>query len=89
MKHARQDYDRIQDPAGKIPEDEPVFLIRGQDRAGPATVRFWASEATRAGARPDIVQRALQWADEMEKWQLAHGNKVPDMPTYRAQRGEG
>ena len=29
MKHARDDYNRIQDPAGKIPEDEPVFLLRG------------------------------------------------------------
>ena len=26
MKHARPDYDRIQDPAGLIPDAEPVFL---------------------------------------------------------------
>jgi hypothetical protein len=30
MKHARDDYNRIQDPAGLIPEDEPVFLLRAQ-----------------------------------------------------------
>lgn len=31
MRHAREDYNRIQDPAGKIHEDEPVFLMRAQD----------------------------------------------------------
>jgi len=32
MKHAREDYNRIQDPENKIPEDEPVMLFRAQDR---------------------------------------------------------
>jgi hypothetical protein len=40
MRHARADYDRIQDPDGLIPQDEPVFLIRGQDRAAPAMERW-------------------------------------------------
>jgi hypothetical protein len=31
MVHARKDYARIQDPWGKIGDDEPVFLIRAQD----------------------------------------------------------
>lgn len=31
MKHARKDYQRIQDPLNLIPENEPVFLLRGQD----------------------------------------------------------
>ena len=34
MIHARDDYNRIQDPAGKIPADEPVFLLRAQDELG-------------------------------------------------------
>lgn len=57
MKHARPDYDRIQDPASLIPEDEPVFLIRGQDRAGAATVRAWAAHARLLGASDKIVRR--------------------------------
>lgn len=32
MRHLRKDYDRIQDPHGKIGEDEPVILIRGRDQ---------------------------------------------------------
>jgi len=32
MKFTREDYNqRIIDKAGKIPEDEPVFLLRAQD----------------------------------------------------------
>ncbi len=41
MIHARKDYDHIQDPSGKIPLDEPVFLVRGQDPDGWRTVASW------------------------------------------------
>jgi hypothetical protein len=68
MKHARQDYDRIQDPAGKIPETEPVFLIRGQDVIGAAAVRAWADMAEAAGAQPEAVKIARDHADLMDAW---------------------
>lgn len=32
MVHARDDYNRFQDPENKIGEDEPVMLFRAQDR---------------------------------------------------------
>jgi hypothetical protein len=79
VKHAREDYNRIQDPAGLIPEDEPVFLIRGKDVAGPATVRAWAWNAKEAGAAPDIVSAAYRQATAMENWQRTHEKQVPDM----------
>lgn len=41
MIHARQDYQRIQDPQSKIPADEPVFLLRAQDKTAAAVVRYW------------------------------------------------
>lgn len=45
MLHARPDYqDRIQDSAKLIPEAEPIFFLRAQDRTGAATVRFWVRE---------------------------------------------
>ena len=47
MKHARPDYDRIQDPLavckGGIPENEPVFLLRAQDWIAARVVRIWAT----------------------------------------------
>jgi hypothetical protein len=83
MKHARPDYDRIQDPAGLIPAEEPVFLIRGQDIAAPVAIRAWAAEAEVHGAEPNIIEAALSQADAIERWQGTDGAdrwKVPDMP---------
>ena len=66
MRHARRDYNRIQDPAGKIPADEPVFLVRGQDRAGPVTLRAWALTAEQLGAAEELVEAVRAHAYEME-----------------------
>lgn len=79
MKHSRQDYDRIQDPENKIPAEEPVFLLRAQDENAPDTVRFWARTAERNGANTDIVEKAMVWANKMEKWQIENGSKTPDL----------
>jgi len=80
MKHARKDYDRFQDPAGLIPEDEPVLLLRGQDMCAPATLAFWAKEVRRVGGSEKIASMVEDWAVEMLKWQEKHGNKIPDLP---------
>lgn len=80
MRHARADYNRIQDPAHLIPEDEPVFLIRGQDAVGPETVDHWAFMAEQEGASKEIIVAAKYQAAEMRKWQHIHGLKTPDMP---------
>lgn len=90
MRHARSDYDRIQDPAATNPlvvahgtpigQDEPVFIIRARDIVAPETVRAWAVLARDAGADLALVALAERWADEMEEWQMAHGAHVPDVP---------
>jgi len=79
MRHARDDYNRIQDPAGKIGEEEPVFLIRGQDVNGPSAVREYAKLAAASGAHPDMVAMCMAWADHMAAWQLGNLAKVPDL----------
>lgn len=70
MKHARPDYNRIQDPDGLIPEDEPVFLLRGQDKTAAQIVRLWAS-AQRQNPKADMkmIMMAEQQANAMEQWQ--------------------
>jgi hypothetical protein len=80
MKHARPDYDRIQDPAGLIHDDEPVFLLRGQDIIAPHIVDSWAIMAEHRGASPHIVEAAREQARRMREWGFRHGAKVPDMP---------
>jgi hypothetical protein len=79
MQHARKDYQRIQDPAGLIPEDEPVFLIRAKDKVGPMTVEQWANYAEAAGADSNIVAYARAHANSMRAYQAMRGCQIPDM----------
>lgn|SRR5574343_1032643 len=116
MRHARKDYDRIQDLAEvcqwlsesfsqddvrevertgperiirllearyqfdrtvmPIPIDEPVFLLRGQDKIASSTVAFWAGEALSAGADGVTCSKAVDWAETMAMWPI---KKTPDM----------
>lgn len=78
MRHARPDYDGIQDPTGKIPADEPVFLIRGQDPTAALIVRAWADAAERLGADAELVRLAREQADAMDAWPTKKA--VPDLP---------
>ena len=87
MRHAREDYQRIQDPAGIIPADEPVFLLRAQDVTAPDTVRAWARlQYTMKGNR-EMGRLAMDHAERMEQWQREHGHKVADMPIAPAPGG--
>lgn len=81
MKHARPDYQhRIVDTDGKIPDDEPVFLLRAQDELAASLVVLWAERAHTRGASTEIVKMALQHAAAMRQWAHEHGSKVPDLP---------
>jgi hypothetical protein len=79
MRHARKDYDRIQDPEGKIPDREPVFLLRGQDLAAPDALRVYAMLADKMGASSDLIKATLDQAKEMEAWQREIARKTPDL----------
>ncbi len=69
MKHARIDYDRIQDPENKIPEDEPVFLLRAQDKTAAQIVRLWAhAQRNLVDADPEAIRLAEQHANLMDEW---------------------
>ena len=51
-----------------IPEDEPVFLLRGRDPFAPAAVEHWAEMAERGGVRAEQVINAIAHADKMRQW---------------------
>lgn len=89
MKHARDDYNRIQDPAGLIPDDEPVFLLRAQDKSAPETLRYWSDENARNGGDLALCQLAEDWADRMEEWQRQHGSKPADLHRTAANGAAG
>ena len=76
MIHARDDYNRIQDPENKIPADEPVFLLRGQDQLACQAIEFYAALCAQHQA-PEIAQKAWDHAQRMKAWPK---KKVPDLP---------
>ena len=68
MLHARNDYNRIQDPLNEIPEDEPVFLLRAQDQVAAEVVRYWAYLHKQKGGDDDIAVLAIEQSRLMDKW---------------------
>lgn len=77
MKHARADYKRIQDPSGKIPDDEPVLLLRAQDCFAGVTLRFYAARLEAGFGDPKMVEMVRRHADLMDAWPF---KKTPDLP---------
>jgi hypothetical protein len=74
VQFSRSDYtERIIDKAGKIPDNEPVFLIRGQDHIGHAAVRAWANLHRLNGGSDVVFTSAMEQADRMEAWAKKHG----------------
>lgn len=86
MKHARQDYqDRIVDLAGKIPEGEPVFLLRAQDPLAAEIVHEYAIRLqlrARNDADSAFAQLAHRQSDLMAAW--ATKKEYPDAPGVNA-----
>jgi hypothetical protein len=69
----------VEDPT-VVPEDEPVFLLRGQDIAAPDVIRYWAKLVEQRHGAPEIVKLAREQADKMYDWQRDHKMKLPDLP---------
>lgn len=81
MIHAREDYNRIQDPAGKIPADEPVFLLRAQDQLACMAVAYYASLCDQAQAT-EVAAKAWAHADLMAAWPTKKTPDIPQEPTH-------
>lgn len=63
---------------GKAADDEPVFILRAQDKLAPEIIREWAkklylADPTSATVKKRDEARAL--ADAMEAWP---NRKIPD-----------
>lgn len=62
----------------KADVDEPLFVLRAQDKLAPEVVREWAYRAHVSGAPIEKVREARHIADQMEEWQVENRRKVPD-----------
>lgn len=70
------------DPEGMqpvIPDDEPVFLIRGQDLAAIPAAEAWCEAASELGADPELIATVRRHIELVREWQQDHA-KVPDAP---------
>lgn len=61
MLHARKDYN--EGKMDTIPKDEPVFLLRAQDKTAADTVRFWARQQPSSPLK-DMAYKQAQLMDE-------------------------
>ena len=78
MKFTREDYNRrIIDIEGKIPTDEPVFLLRAQDKHAPDTLRFYANLLKESGNN-EMAEELLAHARTMLIWQNSVKVTPPD-----------
>lgn len=57
----------------KAAANEPLFVLRGKDPVGAATVRHWATMAEGIH-EPEKIQEALKLADQMDAWR----NPLPE-----------
>jgi hypothetical protein len=92
MIHAREDYNRIQDPAledssllgpGSTPigKDEPVILFRAQDKHFVQILNFYYETLEKFGeAEADVFECLENHMVLAEEWQDNHPTKVPDLP---------
>lgn len=62
-----------------VPVDEPVFLLRGQDRFAAEAVEHWAQLMLVGGGDGAVADAALEHAALMRSW---HTKKVPDLPVH-------
>lgn len=53
----------------KAAPDEPIFVLRAQDKRAPGLIRIWATEFAKVrGYNDPKYQDALDIADAMEAW---------------------
>jgi hypothetical protein len=67
---------------GRARDDEPVFVLRGQDEFFVAIVRLWIELVENATPRPSSVAEKVMDAVEIANagvdWQRRWGSKIPD-----------
>jgi len=62
----------------KIPDDEPIFVLRARDPVAPTIVRMWSMVAALMGVPAVKTTEARNFAYHMEEWQEKNGSKMPD-----------
>ena len=76
---ATKGWEEVKGILTKIPEDEPIFVLRACDLLAPHLIRQWAQEARYRGVPNRKCDEALRISDEMEEYAKEHGGqRLPD-----------
>jgi hypothetical protein len=59
---------------GRADDDEPVFVLRAQDKIAAPLIRLWADWAEREGSPKSLDAMAI--ADEFERWARNHPQRM-------------
>jgi hypothetical protein len=62
----------------KAAPDEPIFVLRAQDKLAPVIVKIWSLLAAAWSVPYEKTREARECADAMERWQKENGSKLPD-----------
>ncbi len=83
MLHGRSDYNSGE-AQKKIPEDEPVFLLRAKDQLAAGAVKQYA-KAVEIHLGAEAAAPIFAWVKRMDEWP---DKKMPDVPEGVTQGGE-
>lgn len=63
-----------------IPDDEPVFILRGKDKLAMQVVKVWMDLAREAGVNQGKMIRVREHFEAMERFSDEHPDrmKIPD-----------
>lgn len=63
-----------------IPDDEPVFTIRGKDLLASQAIRTWMAAAEEAGVNQQKMDGVNEHLEAIERFQLEHPERcqIPD-----------
>jgi hypothetical protein len=78
MIHAREDYNRFQDPENKIGQDEPVMLFRAHDIHFIGVLTSYASLLEENG-NTEVANAVREHIELASDWRKKHGVKEPDL----------
>jgi hypothetical protein len=70
-------YGQVTLETGTIGEDEPVFILRAQDKLTPYIIATYAAMASLSGSPPEFVDNLEIAMDDMILWQEENGSRVP------------
>lgn len=66
---------------GRAADDEPIFILRAQDKLAPALIEEWAERLYAAApfnTATEKIDEARALATKMRMWQVINHSKVPD-----------